>query len=255
MNIYNSHEKNELGLLQAYLKKDPRIFTYGQTGDISKELHSFVPNLRQCDSPDMYAIVGDTLFILEHFAFDASHESKNGGMEQLKKDRTAKAQMNIGLKQGKEEVTVLERVGVKLSFFDWQLNFENHFNSHYAKISKYIENANNEVKKNIPCRCLKVNYHKVGFFVEEASPPIVNIGKKLRELNYFETKQFLDFFSAKTLVDFILFGTYRDGHSQLIYVDHAHSIDIIHAVDLQSDDVSMSHINQNEISYNSAFQI
>ena len=64
---------------------------------------------------------------------------------------------------------------------------------------------------------------------------------------YSETKQFLDFYSGKSRVDFILFGTYHGGCPRLIYVDHSHTIDTCKAVDLQADDVRMSRINKNEV--------
>ena len=81
----------------------------------------------------MYAIVGRTLVIIEHFAFDASRETKRGGMEQIRKDRRAKAEMEEEIKSGKTEAMIVERVGAELTFFDWKLNFEYHFDSHYRR--------------------------------------------------------------------------------------------------------------------------
>ena len=110
-----------------------------------------------------------------------------------------------------------------------------------------IGNAKNEVCKNQLVKAGTLDSYRVGFFIEEEFPPIVEIGEKQHELHYSETKQFLDFYSGKSRVDFILFGTYHGGCPRLIYVDHSHTIDTCKAVDLQADDVRMSRINKNEV--------
>lgn len=241
------HEKDERSILYGYLDNNHCIYSYGEAQNEANELEAILANLQSCDFPDMYAIVGRTLVIIEHFAFDASRETKRGGMEQIRKDRRAKAEMEEEIKSGKTEAMVVERVGAEPTFFDWKLNFENHFDSHYAKIDRYIENAKNEVCKNQLVKAGTLDSYRVGFFIEEEFPPIVEIGEKQHELHYSETKQFLDFYSGKSRVDFILFGTYHGGCPRLIYVDHSHTIDTCKAVDLQADDVRMSRINKNEV--------
>lgn len=241
------HEKDERSILYGYLDNNHCIYSYGESQNESNELEAILANLQSCDFPDMYAIVGRTLVIIKHFAFDASRETKRGGMEQIRKDRRAKAEMEEEIKSGKTEAMVVERVGAELTFFDWKLNFENHFDSHYANIDRYIENAKNEVCKNQLVKAGTLDSYRVGFFIEEEFPPIVEIGEKQHELHYSETKQFLDFYSGKSRVDFILFGTYHGGCPRLIYVDHSHTVDTCKAVDLQADDVRMSRINKNEV--------
>ena len=76
------HEKDERSILYGYLDNNHCIYSYGESQNESNELEAVLANLQSCDFPDMYAIVGRTLVIIEHFAFDASRETKRGGMEQ-----------------------------------------------------------------------------------------------------------------------------------------------------------------------------
>lgn len=81
------HEKDERSILYGYLDNNHCIYSYGEAQNEANELEAILANLQSCDFPDMYAIVGRTLVIIEHFAFDASRETKRGGMEQIRKDR------------------------------------------------------------------------------------------------------------------------------------------------------------------------
>ena len=237
------------------MNDSPHLYCFGCGSDIAKGLKRIFSNRHKCDSPDIYAIVDNTLVIIEHFAFDASREVKHGGMERIKKDRQARAKIEEAMEQGLTEAKVLELVGAELSFSNWTLNFENLFDSHYNKIDKYILNAKNKAQKEQPNEAGNIDTYKVGFFIEEEYPPIVNRNGKLHELNYYETKQFLNFYSNKSRVDFILFGTCFDSRRRLVYIDHNYAVDSAKAIDLQSNDVRMSHINRNEIAFSFVFKI
>ena len=246
MNIYNSHEKNELNLLASYFDESPSILYYGEPGDITDKWPSFLSQLRQYDSPDMYAIVDDTLVIMEHFVFDASRETKSKGMERIRKDREAHAKLWENATKGNMPAVVVTQAGETMSLQSWQKNFERHFDSHYAKIGQYVENGKKAASMKQPSKTEGIVSCKIGFFIEEEFPPILEINGTLREARYIETKQFLDFFRDKTKVDFILYGTQYDGHRSVFYIDHKHTADRDKAFDLEDKNINISNINKNE---------
>ena len=67
------HKKDERSALFEYLDdNDCTIYSYGEAQNEVHELETILAGLQKYDSPDMYAIVGNMLVIIEHFAFDAS---------------------------------------------------------------------------------------------------------------------------------------------------------------------------------------
>ena len=88
------HEKDERSALFEYLDdNDCTIYSYDEAQNEVHELETILAGLQKYDSPDMYAIVGNMLVIIEHFVFDASRETKRKGMERIRKDREAHAKM------------------------------------------------------------------------------------------------------------------------------------------------------------------
>lgn len=136
------HEKDERSALFEYLDdNDCTIYSYGEAQNEVHELETILAGLQKYDSPDMYAIVGNMLVIIEHFAFDASRETKRKGMERIRKDREAHAKMWADVMNGNIPAVIVTQARETLSLHIWQMNFEKHFGSHYAKIGQYIENA------------------------------------------------------------------------------------------------------------------
>lgn len=136
------HEKDERSALFEYLDdNDCTIYSYDEAQNEVHELETILEGLQKYDSPDMYAIVGNMLVIIEHFAFDASRETKRKGMERIRKDREAHAKMWADVMNGNIPAVIVTQARETLSLHTWQMNFEKHFGSHYAKIGQYIENA------------------------------------------------------------------------------------------------------------------
>ena len=215
------HEKDERSALFEYLDdNDCTIYSYGEAQNEVHELETILEGLQKYDSPDMYAIVGNMLVIIEHFAFDASRETKRKGMERIRKDREAHAKMWADVMNGNIPAVIVTQARETLSLHTWQMNFEKHFGSHYAKIGQYIENAKKAANMEQSIETEEIVRCKTGFFIEEEFPPILDVNGTLREVRYIETKQFLDFFRDKIKVDFILFGTQYNGHSCIFYIDH-----------------------------------
>lgn len=196
------HEKDERSALFEYLDdNDCTIYSYGEAQNEVHELETILAGLQKYDSPDMYAIVGNMLVIIEHFAFDASRETKRKGMERIRKDREAHAKMWADVMNGNIPAVIVTQARETLSLHTWQMNFEKHFGSHYAKIGQYIENAKKAANTEQSIETEEIVRCKTGFFIEEEFPPILDVNGTLREVRYIETKQFLDFFRDKIKVD------------------------------------------------------
>lgn len=241
------HEKDERSALFEYLDdNDCTIYSYDEAQNEVHELETILAGLQKYDSPDMYAIVGNMLVIIEHFAFDASRETKRKGMERIRKDREARAKMWADVMNGNIPAVIVTQARETLSLHTWQMNFEKHFGSHYAKIGQYIENAKKAANIEQSIETEEIVRCKTGFFIEEEFPPILDVNGTLREVRYIETKQFLDFFRDKIKVDFILFGTQYNGHSCVFYIDHKHTADRDTAFDLRNVNINIANINKNE---------
>ena len=115
------HEKDERSALFEYLDdNDCTIYSYGEAQNEVHELETILEGLQKYDSPDMYAIVGNMLVIIEHFAFDASRETKRKGMERIRKDREAHAKMWADVMNGNIPAVIVTQARETLSLHTWQ---------------------------------------------------------------------------------------------------------------------------------------
>lgn len=199
--------------------------------ECNKMLHALVP----FEYPDMYAIVDDKAIIVEHFEFDASRCTRKG----MKGKRE-----EAWLEERIENTTIdgeihFDKADYEITLKDWQKNFENCFYSHYNKIEKYKENL--RIKTSVGDRKILV-----GFFVENQYPPLVRIDGRTAYLLYIQTKQFAKVLRNSPNVDFVIYGC-CDGQRELFFVDRESISKASNLVDLESDQVVLSHLNKNEI--------
>ena len=228
----------QLHLINDYLCLNPSLIQYGGFGNIAfSDLERALHMMRSFDRPDMYAILENRIVILEHFQFDASRETRKG-MRGKQEENRLQILMNAVPPDGEFHI---EKSEYSLSLEDWVDNFETHFQKHYDKIDAYIERVKMEAD-------ISDNREvSVGFFIEDQYSPIVEYAGKIFEVKYTDTVQFLDFFSSHQKVDFILFGTHYKGTPQLFYIDHHFAIPREAAIDLRTDKISLSKLNQNAV--------
>lgn len=206
--------------------------------ECKRMLHSLHP----FECPDMYAVVDNKGIIIEHFEFDASRRTRKGMRGKMEEARLQKriedvpADGEFHIDKGDYEITLK----------DWQENFERCFYDHYHKIQKYKENLCN--KTEIGDRDIMV-----GFFVENQYPPFVMIDRKVAVLLYIQTEQFSEVLCNSPDIDFLLYGCYCDGRRQLFYVDRESIKGVPNLVDLNDNDVVMSHLNKNEVTMYGTF--
>ncbi len=238
---------NELYRLNNYLRYRNTIRRYdtGKPPLLSgEELRKMLSSLQQYDHPDMYAVVGNKVYILEHFEFDASRERKGKGMRGIKEENELSRRIDEVEPDGEWHI---DKADYPVTLADFQRNFEYHFKYHYEQIDDYRNNLleNNYLSEN--------NELIVGFWAENKLPPLFQNGRDFcGELYYFATKQFSELLLEYSKVDFMLFGC-NCGGPQLFYIDRFTLCPQTIQIDLLSKEISISPINQNEVAMYGAF--
>lgn len=222
-------------LINDYLVKNNQIMNRGFHAMSADYLNEVLHNLVPFERPDMYAVIGDAVVIIEHFEFDASRSTSKGMV-----GKQEEAHLRRRIKQAAPDGTWnIDAVNYEISFDNWKENFERNFKVHYQKIEDYklhvIEKLGHKAKI------------LTGFFIENQLPPLVEIGKAFYELSYSHTRQFAQFYRSHLAVDFILFGGCYNGHPQIEYIDHESLRECSGYVDLTRSDVKISRLNKNEV--------
>ncbi len=230
-------------LINDYLVSNPTIICCGGFHIVSSaKLNQYLHKLEPFDAPDMYAVDHDNSVMIEHFEFDASYKTKKG--------MRGKREENLLLEQithrTLDSTFHLDKPEYSISIKDWITNFESCFEEHYKRISAYRKKLQSEIGK---------RKSLVAFFIEHQYSPYIKIKSKILEVPYIYTIQFHRFFQKKRDVDFILFGTYYRGKRQLFYVDHDSESCHNTFIDLCSDEISLSKLNQSETILSGGFSV
>jgi hypothetical protein len=240
--------KEYFHLINDYLGFNTEILQLASEGrpTISgEELQRMLYALHPFERPDMYAIVDDKVYILEHFAFDASEEDRNG-MRGIKEENKLIQRANSITPDGEIH---FDRGDYSNSLTAFQQNFEKHFTAHYKKIDEYRENL---MSHNL---LSDKNELVVGFWAENQYPPLYQIDGRFRgELYYFYTKQFSKLLLKSRNIDYMLFGCNYDG-PKLFYVDRSTLLPDSDQIDLSSHEVSLSPLEKNEVTMYSSFVV
>ena len=197
------------------------------------------------ERPDLYAVLDDKIIILEHFEFDASRNTRKG-----MKGRAEEAHLEKRLQKVPMDGTMhIDTVRYEVSLQDWQDNFNRTFSSHYERIGAYKEHVVSVTgNKEMP--------FVVGFFIEDEHPPILNFGNHIEPLPYWHTKQFAEVVQNSPELDFILFGGYLNGERQIVYIDKTAQEKIKdRLIDLSDENVTLSHLNGNDVVMYGGFPI
>lgn len=232
-------------LRKYYVRSHNSVYGCGFHAISVEECKQMLQNLRSFERPDMYAELEDKIIILEHFEFDASRSTRKG-----MKGRAEEAHLEKRLREIPMDGTMhIDTVKYGISLQDWQDNFCRTFQSHYRRIDAYKEHVADETGNS-------GKPFVVGFFIEHEFPPLVNIGHDLEPLPYYMTKQFAEVIQNSPELDFVLFCGYLNGQGRVTYIDRG-TLEIIkeRLIDLNDDNVSLSHINGNEVVMCGGFEI
>lgn len=231
-------------MINDYLCVNSQVRNRGFHALTSEECSEMFHRLESFERPDMYAELDDKIVILEHFEFDASKSTRKGmhgkREEALLEDRIRAAPY--------DGTMYVDSLNYSISLKNWQANFEYGFISHYKKIPAYKDHI-------VSILGQTGKPFVVGFFTENQFAPYVEIDGRILELPYVYTKQFADLFSRHTNLDFVLLGGYANGVPQLTYVDHEGWKSLPEAVDLDSEGVSLSSLNKNEVVMYGGFEM
>lgn len=230
-------------LIKDYLCINPHIISNGFYAVPFAELNTALHNMNAHDRPDMYSVVDDKIFIIEHFEFDASRCTSKG-MCGKKEEALLERRIEAAVPDNSYH---FEQAKYELSLESWQQNFERTFRRHYERIPAYIAAVQG----------LKQEYEDkkiiVGFFIENQFAPIIYAGKGVQELFYFETRQFAEMIKASDALDFVLFGCNFEGRPQIFYFDRPGLEKLKGHIDLKDEAIQLLQLQQNEVTMYGSF--
>ena len=163
-------------------------------------------NIKPFERPDFISLVGDTLYIIEHFEFDSSQRKK--GSSTLRKE-IFRDDKNVDeyFKDHNKDDSYVGALYYKTSPEMYLKNLFSTFDEHYLKIDSYIEHCKEKyVFKNINIVFFIVDRTICGNYVEFngsyycASP--------------FRSKEFEEFLKNKKKVDYILVSCEGNNNTQ-----------------------------------------
>ena len=228
-------------LVNDYLIPQHKYYHSRLSPSAEAEIRIMLRSLKPFERPDMYAKIGNKVYAVEHFSFDASSENRKG-MEGIREENLLERRLSTAVTA---EEGVYDKGNYSVTIANLQKNFEKHFYDHYDKIGSYKDHL---YKAGI---LYEADELIVGFFAENLYPPYYNKGNRYEgELYYSLTKQFADLLLRSPNVQFMLFGSYVDGQLKLAYVDQEHLPPENLRIDIESPELSLSSINQNEITWN-----
>lgn len=237
---------NEYSRLRFYfVRAKNRVHNVGFHAISAEDCNKMFQQLVPFERPDMYAELDDKIIILEHFEFDASRSTRKG-----MKGRAEESMLEKRLQSLPTDGTMhIDGTRYEMSLQYWQENCERTFHNHYQRIDVYKEHVASQTRDN-----KKPIF--VGFMIEQELSPIVNIGRSIEELPYFMTTQFAEVIQESPKVDFLLFCGYLNGRVRITYRDRmALDKDSHRLVDLRDENVTLSHINGNDVVLFGGFEI
>jgi len=150
------------------------------------------------ESPDFYAVEGDTIYIFEHFSFDASKRTKKGSKRKAELG-WIKSEFNKE-SIGKIELHKSGQLETDVSLNDYLKNLYESFDDHYQKIELYKKNICNT----LGCDLTRYKF-KVTFMIEDSGVFGTTIDTGSIELvKPVFTKEFLQFLKKKEQVDYVI---------------------------------------------------
>ena len=211
----------------------------------STKLWEVVRSLKPLDAPDMYAKIGDKVYILEHFSFDASKETSKGMAGQREEQKLeARISRNNVINEWQ-----MDSAQYSQTLYDFEANFNRHFDSHYNRIEQY--------KKNLIDASIAVDTDDfvVGFWIENQYPPyclLKNTKQSLHsgkgftslELCYIATTQFNARLKNADHLDFVFFSGIFHQKNVTYYIDKKSLLSDEEQIDLHDPDLVLLKLNE-----------
>lgn len=199
-------ELNELeSALNKYFNQNKNFVQYYCSEESAQYLSEFFNNGTPCfgDSPDLFITLGEQALIVEHFEADCFLKTRRGsaGRREL-----AEIEREIDKISPTEQGTMYHKViAASTSLQSLIANIESSFEYHYSRIDNYRESC----KASFPSFYSEET--KVAFVIENTSPYGTVVfdpdNDALLTVSIHNHKEFLDYLSGKSKVDYILYLT------------------------------------------------
>ncbi len=181
------------------------ITRLGESKEIQR-LIWFLSNgkIESYELPDAYVKVDNQILIIEHFAIDGFDTYLDGGSKY--QQRESMVDRDFRNKSATESgVHMTTQIGVANSYAGFLKNCQNKFEHHYTRIPVYKDHLLSGGIAN------EDTLFTVCFLIDEVSPlgTLTYDGEKLQPVCLAQSKEFLEFFSTKPDVDWILSAVVR----------------------------------------------
>ena len=202
-------EKDFRKVKECIYRLNKKTYLHNEDAQLCKFLYKSVQNLQFDERPDAYAVIDDTLLLIEHFTFDNSKIQDNAGSDlrriQSENNRKIDKKLNeMPFSKIHENIEVrgivVEKESVDQSSDYYVDNLTKQFQKHAGKIPDYKAHITQKYSQ---------PFHKIimGFVIEEintfGSTFVENGQQYIVDLR--QTKEFLDLFENQRDLDFVLY--------------------------------------------------
>ena len=181
------------------------ILHFGESEEIQRLVWFFSNGrIESFELPDAYVKVDNQILIIEHFAIDGFETYPDGGSRFQRYESMINHKFEE-IPASETGVHLTAHIGVANSYAGFLKNCQDKFDHHYARIPCYKEHLLSEGIANDDTQ------YTICFLMNEVSPlgTLTHDGEKLQPVCLAHSKEFLEFFSTKPEVDWIISAVVR----------------------------------------------
>lgn len=187
--------------LQKYLSKDSNTIHYHGDGMLVNHFADVLFNgiSHDYESPDMYIVYEDEIWIIEHFEFDCYKRTRKGSSCRVEHSRIDREMDRIIPTE--EGTTYHDAINANSSYENYIKNVKMYFEAHYKKVAQYKTNL---INHNIAKEGMKFN---VMFLIDDISPlgtSYVDEHSVWTVIDLAHSKEFLNIMNSSPDVDCVL---------------------------------------------------
>ena len=185
--------------LETYFPDDVKAMYKGDIAPVTRLLEVICSGeVKIVDNPDIVAVLGERLVIVEHFEFDSFKCARKGSKSRIELARIDRVTESITPTE--RGVIYHEQIRGISTLEDYEKNAIAGFNKHYVKINQY--------KRRVQDLGLSTKNQdiKTVFLIEDKTPigSIAYDGSNMNAITLAEDKEFLIFYKEKPEVDYVI---------------------------------------------------
>ena len=192
-------------------------FSIPENGHSYEKLLVAMEKIIPFEAPDFYSIVGNTIYIFEHFEFDSSPNTRKGSQNRIEINKDIKKFKESFCNNPNADGTEIYKgeLIVKQSITNYMKNLASAFENHYQKIKHYKEN----ILEHINCDNDKKFDFVVTFLIEDVSIfGSIYFDKESKLLLPIFVKEFVDLWKKKLNVDNIICSAETNENKKNTYI-------------------------------------